>query len=108
VDELIEIAGGEPLYPALRVERLAKNRIVDPADVARRNPEVVIASWCGKAVRTSRIAGRPGWDATTAVQRSQIYEIKSTYILQPGPAALTDGVARLHEILAGVANRSGP
>jgi iron complex transport system substrate-binding protein len=106
VDELVEIAGGEPLYPALRVERLAKNRIVDPADVARRDPEVIIASWCGKAVRTSRIAGRPGWDGTTAVQRSQIYEIKSTYILQPGPAALTDGVARLHEILAGVANQS--
>jgi iron complex transport system substrate-binding protein len=103
VDELIEIAGGEPIFPALRTERLAKQRIVSAADVAARDPEVIIASWCGKAVRRSTIESRPGWERVSAVRDGRIYEVKSTYILQPGPAALTEGVRRLERCIAGTA-----
>jgi iron complex transport system substrate-binding protein len=99
VDELIEIAGGQPLFPELRAQALAKNRIVSPAAVAERDPEVVIASWCGKAMKKRTILERPGWAQVSAVRNDQIYEIKSTYILQPGPASLTEGVARLHECI---------
>ena len=100
VDELVEIAGGDPLFPALRREKLAKNRIVDAAEVAARDPEVVIASWCGKAMKKRAIVERPGWDQVSAVRNHQVYEIKSTYILQPGPASLTEGVTRVHECIA--------
>jgi iron complex transport system substrate-binding protein len=100
VEELVEIAGGEPLFPELRGCGLARDRIVDPAAVAARDPELIVASWCGKAMRKKTIAERPGWDRTTAVQRDHVYEIKSTYILQPGPASLTEGVRRLHELVA--------
>jgi iron complex transport system substrate-binding protein len=100
VDELIEIAGGEPIFPALRTQRLAKDRIVSPDDVIARDPEIVIASWCGKAMKKRAIVERPGWDRVSAVRADRIYEIKSTYILQPGPAALTEGVTRLHEAIA--------
>ena len=100
VDELVEIAGGSPRFPALRKESLAKNRIVSPDDVASRDPEVIIASWCGKAMKKRTIVERPGWDHVSAVRADHIYEIKSTYILQPGPAALTEGVARLHQCIA--------
>jgi iron complex transport system substrate-binding protein len=103
VEELVEIAGGEPIFPELRDARLGKARIVDAAEVARRRPEAIVASWCGKAVRTSRIAARPGWGEIPAVRDGHIYEIKSSYILQPGPAALSDGVRQLHEILSSVA-----
>ena len=99
VEELIEIAGGEPVYPELRRATLAKDRIVDPAEVVRRNPEVILASWCGKAVRTPRIASRPGWGGIDAVRDGHVYEIKSPIILQPGPASLTDGVRRIHDLL---------
>jgi iron complex transport system substrate-binding protein len=100
VEELIEIAGGEPIFPELRRARLAKDRIVEPAEVVRRNPDVIVASWCGKAVRKERIVTRPGWCDVRAVQTEQIHEIKSTIILQPGPASLTDGVGQLHAILS--------
>ncbi len=73
---------------------------MDPVEVARRNPEVMLASWCGKRVRKDRIAARPGWAATDAVRHGHIYEIKSAFILQPGPAALTEGVRHLHALLA--------
>ncbi|MGE3510123.1 MAG: cobalamin-binding protein [Vicinamibacterales bacterium] len=102
VEELIEVAGGEPIFPELRHCGLGRDRIVDPAEAARRNPDVVFASWCGKRVNTSRIRERPGWEAVTAVQQGHIFEIKSTYILQPGPASLTEGVAQLHARLAAV------
>jgi iron complex transport system substrate-binding protein len=102
VDELIDIAGGDSLFPSLRSEPLAKNRIVSPADVAARDPEVIIASWCGKAMKKRTIVERAGWDRVSAVRADHIYEIKSTYILQPGPAALTEGVTRLHECIARV------
>jgi iron complex transport system substrate-binding protein len=102
VEELVEIAGGKPIFPELADARLAKDRIVDAAEVARRDPEVVFASWCGKRMRKATIVSRPGWDQVSAVRDDRIFEIKSTYILQPGPASLTDGVRQLHDILAAV------
>jgi iron complex transport system substrate-binding protein len=99
VDELIEIAGGEPLFRELRTERLAKDRIVGADAVAQKDPEIVIASWCGKALKKRTIVERPGWENVSAVRNDHIYEIKSTYILQPGPASLTEGVARLHDCI---------
>jgi iron complex transport system substrate-binding protein len=97
VEELVEIAGGRPIFPELSTARLAKDRIVDPAEVRRRDPEIVFASWCGKRMKKSTIVNRPGWDQITAVRHDRIHEIKSTYILQPGPASLTEGVRQLHE-----------
>jgi iron complex transport system substrate-binding protein len=99
VEELIEIAGGETIFPELRDGKLAKQRIVASDDVVQRQPDVIIASWCGKSVRTNTIASRPGWDAIPAVRNGHIYEIKSAYILQPGPAALTDGLDALAGII---------
>jgi iron complex transport system substrate-binding protein len=107
VEELVEIAGGEPIFPELRDAKLGKERIVDGAEVVRRNPDVIVASWCGKPVRKETIAKRAGWEHVPAVRDGQIHEIKSAYILQPGPAALTVGVQQLHDILARVAGSSG-
>lgn len=101
-EELVTIAGGDPIFPELSNAGLAKDRIVDPAEVARRNPEVVFASWCGKKMRKATIVGRPGWDGVCAVTENRIFEIKSTYILQPGPASLTEGVRQLHAYFARV------
>jgi iron complex transport system substrate-binding protein len=103
VSELIEIAGGEDVCAESRASQGAQGRIYDPREVARRDPEVVVASWCGKKVKRSAIVARPGWESVRAVRDNQIYEIASALILQPGPAALTDGVAELHAILAAVA-----
>jgi iron complex transport system substrate-binding protein len=99
VEELVSIAGGDPVFPELARCGLAKDRIVDPAEVARRDPEVIFASWCGKKMKKATIQNRPGWDRIAAVRDDRIFEIKSTYILQPGPAALTDGIAQIHERL---------
>jgi len=101
--ELVEIAGGVDVCKETRSQQGAKGRIFDPAEVARRDPEVVIASWCGKKVELDRITGRPGWAQVTAVRDDQIYEIKSVDILQPGPAALTDGLDQLAKIIAAAA-----
>jgi iron complex transport system substrate-binding protein len=103
VDELIELAGGEPVFPELRRQYSAKNRIVDPGAVVTANPETIIASWCGRKVNKDQIRGRDGWTAIDAVRCGHVYEVKSTYILQPGPAALTEGVRQLHAILTRVA-----
>jgi iron complex transport system substrate-binding protein len=100
VDELVEIAGGIPLFPELRTARLGKDRILDPRVVAERDPEVIVASWCGKGVKKSTILERPGWSDVSAVRNGHVYEIRSTYILQPGPASLTEGVRQLQECLA--------
>jgi len=100
VEELIEIAGGEPIFPELRGAKLGKDRIVESDEVVRRSPDAIVASWCGKAVRPERIRSRPGWDRVPAVQRGHIFEIKSALILQPGPAALTDGVRQLHDAIS--------
>jgi iron complex transport system substrate-binding protein len=102
VEELIEVAGGDPIFPELRHAKLAKDRVVQPDEVVRRHPDVIIASWCGKAVNKEKIASRAGWDVLDAVEAGRIYEIKSAYILQPGPASLTEGVRQLHEILSTV------
>jgi iron complex transport system substrate-binding protein len=92
VSELIEIAGGEDILPGLRFQPLARNRIIAPEKVAAAAPDVILASWCGKKVVADRIRGRPGWDAIPAVRNNRVVEIKSPLILQPGPAALTDGL----------------
>jgi iron complex transport system substrate-binding protein len=99
VEELVEIAGGEPIFPELRDAKLGKERIVAAEDVIARRPDVIVASWCGKAVRRERIASRHGWQDVPAVRDGRIHEIKSALILQPGPAALTDGVRQLHDII---------
>lgn len=90
--ELIEIAGGQDIFPELAAEPLAKNRILLPDAIPPRAPDVILASWCGKKVVPSRIAGRAGWEDVPAVRAGRIHEIKSPLILQPGPAALTDGL----------------
>ena len=92
VSELIEIAGGEDVFATLRHEQAAKDRIVTPDRVIEAAPRLILASWCGKKVVPARIAGRPGWQDIPAVRAGQIVEIKSPLILQPGPAALTDGL----------------
>jgi iron complex transport system substrate-binding protein len=102
VEELIEIAGGELIFPELRRCGKAKDRVVDPAEVVRRNPEVILASWCGKKVNIERICSRAGWSAISAVRNGDVYEIPSDCILQPGPASLTEGVRKVHAVLAGV------
>ncbi len=103
VEDLIEIAGGAVIFPELAGCGKAQDRIVAPSEVAFRDPEVILASWCGMKVNKPLIRSRPGWDSTSAVRNGHIYEIKSTYILQPGPASLTEGVRQLHAILARVA-----
>jgi len=108
VEELVQIAGGDSIFPELRDAKLGKQRIVSGEDVIRRQPDVIIASWCGKAVRPQRIAQRDGWQDVPAIRNGHIYEIKSSYILQPGPAALTEGVRQLHHIIARVAQAIGP
>ena len=105
VDELIEIAGGDSVFPELRRHQGAKDRIVNPADVIERDPQVIIGSWCGRQVKKNLIRAREGWATISAVREDQLYEIKSAYILQPGPAALTEGLRQLHAILARVVNQ---
>jgi iron complex transport system substrate-binding protein len=100
VEELVEIAGGAPIFPELAEARLGRERIVDPAIAARRDPEIIFASWCGKRVRQETIRKRAGWATVSAVANGRIFEVKSAYILQPGPASLTDGVRQLHARLA--------
>jgi len=92
VSELIEIAGGEDVLPKLRFQQAAKDRIVSPDVVRAAAPDVILASWCGKKVVLDKIKHRPGWSDIPAVRNDRIVEIKSTIILQPGPAALTDGL----------------
>jgi iron complex transport system substrate-binding protein len=108
VEELIEIAGGEPVFPDLRYQHSATGRIVEVSAVVAANPEVIIASWCGRKVNTDRIRARDGWKSIDAVRYGHIYEVKSTFILQPGPAALTEGVRQLHAILAAVESDKRP
>ncbi len=99
VSELVEVAGGEDVCRETRASQGAQGRIQDPLEVARRDPEVVIASWCGKKASRERIRSRPGWHAVRAVAEDALYEVKSALILQPGPAALTDGLAQLARVI---------
>jgi len=101
VSELITLAGGEECFPELAGRPLARERILaDPAEVVRRAPDIIIGSWCGKKFQPARVWARPGWRTIPAVRDGQIHEVKSCDILQPGPAALTDGVRQLHAIIA--------
>jgi iron complex transport system substrate-binding protein len=100
VSELVGMAGGDDIFPELAVQSLGKDRIVaDGAEIVRRNPDIVIGSWCGKKFRPEKVAARAGWEQVNAVREGQLFEIKSADILQPGPAALTDGVEQLHRIV---------
>ncbi|HEX7890412.1 MAG TPA: ABC transporter substrate-binding protein [Ramlibacter sp.] len=108
VSELVGIAGGDDVFPQLALQPLGKDRIVaDGAEIVRRNPDIVIGSWCGKKFRAEKVASRPGWDAVNAVRDGQLFEVKSADILQPGPAALTDGVEQLHRIVLQWSARHG-
>lgn len=99
VSELVAIAGGDEVFPDLAREAAAKDRIVAPEAVVAAAPEVILASWCGKKVRPEKIAARPGWGGIPAVRQGRIHEIKSPLILQPGPAALTDGLDAIRAAL---------
>jgi iron complex transport system substrate-binding protein len=99
VEELVEIAGGTPIFPELRTAGLGRDRIVTADRVIAAAPEVYIGSWCGKPVKKDKVRARDGWSAVPFVVDDRIYEVKSTYILQPGPAALTEGVRQLHAVL---------
>ncbi len=105
VSELVAVAGGIDAFPHLAAEKSARDRIVDSRDVIAAAPDVILASWCGKKVRSEKIAARPGWSAIPAVRTGRIHEIKSPLILQPGPAALTDG---LDAIVAALWDRPTP
>ncbi len=101
VSELTGIAGGDDCFPELAQQSLGKNRIIaDPLEIVRRQPDIIIGSWCGKKFRPQTVAARPGWQDVPAVKNGQLFEIKSADILQPGPAALTDGVDQLHRIIS--------
>ena len=100
VSELIGIAGGDDCFPELAPQSLGKNRIIaDSLEIVRRDPDIIIGSWCGKKFRPEKVAAREGWQNVKAVQHKQLFEIKSPDILQPGPASLTDGLAQLHRII---------
>ena len=100
-DELVRIAGGDDVFPELSAEPLAKARILANGDpVIERAPDIILGSWCGKKFRPERVAARPGWSAIPAVRDGELHEIKSPLILQPGPAALTDGLDALAGIIA--------
>ena len=101
VSELMSIAGGDDCFPELAACALGKDRIIaDDQTILARAPELVIGSWCGKKFRPEKVAARPGWQVLPAVRDAQLFEIKSADILQPGPAALTDGVRQLHRLFA--------
>jgi iron complex transport system substrate-binding protein len=104
VEELIELAGGETVFPHLRFERDSKRRAVTPDAVIAARPEVILASWCGRKVEKQKILERDGWADIPAIRSGHLYEIKSSHILQPGPASLTEGVRQIHTILARVVN----
>jgi iron complex transport system substrate-binding protein len=100
VSELVGVAGGDDVFPELSLHSLGKDRIIaDGSEIVRRDPEIVIGSWCGKKFRPEKVAARPGWDHVAAVRAGQLFEIKSADILQPGPAALSDGVEQMHRIV---------
>ncbi len=107
VSELIGIAGGADCFPELGCQPLGRDRILaDPLEVVRRAPDIILGSWCGKKFRPERVAARPGWSAVPAVASGDVYEIKSSIILQPGPAALTDGLAALQAAIFKWAERA--
>lgn len=106
VSDLIEVAGGRDCFRELAAQHAAGQRTIhDPDEVIRRAPDIIVGSWCGKKFRPERVAARPGWAAIPAVAEGELHEIKSADILQPGPAAVTDGLRQLHRIVTAWANR---
>jgi iron complex transport system substrate-binding protein len=105
VSELIEAAGGIEVFAQLAANKNAKDRIVAPDDVIAAAPDIIIGSWCGKKFVPAKVAARPGFGAIPAVRESALHEIKSALILQPGPAALTDGLDQLVRIVGDWASR---
>ena len=100
VSELVGIAGGDDCFPELALQPMGRDRIIaDGGEIVRRNPDIIIGSWCGRRFRPEQVAARPGWEGVAAVRTGQIFEVKSADILQPGPASLTDGVEQLHRII---------
>ena len=107
VSELVGIAGGDDCFPELAVESLGKNRIIaDPLEVVRRAPDIILGSWCGKKFRPQNVAARPGWAGVPAVRDGELHEIKSPLILQPGPAALTEGLDEIAAVIGAWARRA--
>ncbi|HEY5782286.1 MAG TPA: cobalamin-binding protein [Lysobacter sp.] len=108
VAELVRIAGGDDIFPERAAEPLARQRILeDPTDVVRRAPDIILGSWCGKKFRPEKVAARPGWDAIPAVRDGELHEIKSPIILQPGPAALSEGVREIAALIRAWGRRQG-
>jgi iron complex transport system substrate-binding protein len=107
VAELVRIAGGDDVFPELAEKSLARDRILaDPAEVIRRAPDIIVGSWCGKRFRPEKVAARPDWNCIAAVRDGELHEVKSPIILQPGPAALFDGLDALHGIVVRWAEKS--
>jgi iron complex transport system substrate-binding protein len=100
VSEIVELAGGRDVFSELRAQPLASGRVVDPAEVVRRDPEIILASWCGKPVDTDAIRARAGWEATSAVRHARVYEVDGGDILSPGPSLMA-GLRQVHEIIHG-------
>lgn len=106
VSELVGIAGGDDIFPELSVQSLGKDRIIaDPLEVPRRAPDLILGSWCGKKFQPGNVVARPGWADVPAVRDGELHEVKSPIILQPGPAALTEGLQALHGHIAAWASR---
>lgn len=100
VSELIGIAGGDDCFPELAAKPMGKDRIIaDGSEIVRRNPDIILGSWCGRKFRPEHVLAREGWEQVNAVKNHQLFEIKSAEILQPGPAALTDGVEQIHRLV---------
>jgi iron complex transport system substrate-binding protein len=98
VSEIIELAGGADIFPELRDRPAARDRVVEPAEVVRRDPEIILASWCGKPVDVAAIRARPGWERVSAVRQGRIFELEGADILSPGPS-LREGLRQVHEIV---------
>ena len=106
--ELVRVAGGDDIFPERAAMPLARDRILaDAGEVVRRAPDIILGSWCGKKFRPERVVARPGWQAIPAVRDGELHEIKSPIILQPGPAALSDGLDALHRIIVDWSARHG-
>ena len=106
VSELVSIAGGDDVFPERALQPLGRDRIIaEPGEVGHRAPDIIFGSWCGKKFRPLTVAARPGWNVVPAVHDNELHEIKSPLILQPGPAALTDGLDALHRVIAAWAGR---
>ena len=108
VSELMGIAGGDDCFPELASQAMGKDRIIaDGSEIVQRNPDIIFGSWCGRKFRPDHVLARVGWENVNAVKNKQLFEIKSAEILQPGPAALTDGVEQIHRLIMNWAEKHG-